>query len=124
MYISFAMDKIFITELRADAIIGINDWEREVRQRITVDLEMATDVRKAARNDDIQDALNYKIISDRVVSFIESSEYELVESLAERIADIVTNEFAVPWVRVVLHKPGALSATKDVGLIIERGSKS
>ena len=122
MYISCRMDKIFITELRANTIIGINDWERNVRQPITVDLEMATDVRKATAHDDITDALNYKSISDRIVSFIESSEFELIESLAEQIAAIITDDFEVSWVRVVLHKPGALSATKDVGLIIERGS--
>lgn len=117
------MDKIFITELRADTIIGINDWERKVRQPVTVDIEMGTDIHKAAENDDIQYALNYKSISDRLVSFIESSEFELVESLAESIATIVTDEFSVPWVRVTLHKPGALSATKDVGLIIERSKR-
>jgi dihydroneopterin aldolase len=118
------MDKIFITELRADAIIGINDWERKVKQRVTVDLEIATDISKAAASDDIQFALNYKTISDRLVGFIEASEFELVETLIEGIATIVTDEFSVPWVKVTLHKPGALSATKDVGLIIERGARA
>ncbi|MEM7256027.1 MAG: dihydroneopterin aldolase [Pseudomonadota bacterium] len=116
------MDKIFITELRADTIIGINEWERKVRQRVTVDIEMATDISKAAATDDIQFALNYKTITDRIVDFIQASDFELVESLVENIATIITEEFSVPWVRVVLHKPGALSATKDVGLIIERGT--
>lgn len=118
------MDKIFITELRADTIIGINEWERKVRQRVTVDIEMATDIRQAAATDDIKFALNYKIITDRVVDYIQGSQFELLESLVENIATIITDEFSVPWVRVVLHKPGALSATKDVGLIIERGSVS
>ncbi len=124
MYIILTMDKIFITELRADAIIGINDWERKVKQRVTVDLEIATDISKAAASDDIQFALNYKTISDRLVGFIEASEFELVETLIEGIATIVTDEFSVPWVKVTLHKPGALSATKDVGLIIERGARA
>ena len=123
MYITFAMDKIFITELRADTVIGINEWERKVRQRVTVDLEMATDIRPAAATDDIQLALNYKTITDRLVNFISASEFELLESLAEGIATIITDEFSVPWVKITLHKPGALSATKDVGLIIERGSQ-
>ncbi len=116
------MDKIFITEIRAETIIGINDWERKVRQPVTVDVEMATDIGKAAATDDIQYALNYKTISDRLVSFIEASEFQLVESLIENLATIVINEFSVPWVRITLHKPGALSASKDVGLIIERGN--
>ena len=116
------MEKIFITELRADTIIGINKWERNVRQRVTVDLEMATDIRQAAATDDIQFALNYKTITDRLVDFISSSKFELVESLAEGIATIIVDDFSVPWVKVTLHKPGALSATKDVGLIIERGT--
>ncbi len=117
------MDRIFITELRADTIIGINDWERKVRQRVTVDLEIATDIAQAAATDNIQYAVNYKSISDRLVSYIETSEFELVESLADGIANIVTKEFSVPWVRITLHKPGALRASKDVGLIIERGKK-
>ncbi len=115
------MDKIFITELRAETIIGINDWERKVRQPVTVDLEMATDISRAAATDDIQFALNYKTLSDRLVSFIEASEFQLVESLIDGLANIVTDEFGVPWVRITLHKVGALSKSKDVGLIIERG---
>jgi dihydroneopterin aldolase len=115
------MDKIFITELRAETIIGINDWERKVRQPVTVDLEMATDISRAAATDDIQFALNYKTLSDRLVSFIEASDFQLVESLIDGLANIVTDEFGVPWVRITLHKVGALSKSKDVGLIIERG---
>ena len=122
MYITFAMDKIFITELRADTVIGINDWERSVRQRVTVDLEMATDIRQAAATDDIQFALNYKVITDRLVNYISGSQFELLESLAEGIAEILTKEFSVSWVKITLHKPGALSATKDVGIIIERSA--
>jgi len=117
------MDTIFLTELQADAIIGINDWERQVKQRITVDLEMATDITKAAETDDIQHALNYKIISDRIVSYIENSQFQLIESLTENIARIVTDEFSVKWVRVNLHKPGAIRASRDVGVSIERGSR-
>lgn len=117
------MDIIFLTELQADAIIGINDWERQVKQRILVDLEMATDIRKAADTDDIQHALNYKSISDRVVSYIEKSEFQLIEALTENIARIVLDEFSVNWVRVSLHKTGAIRASKDVGIRIERGSK-
>ena len=115
------MDKIFITGLRAETIIGINDWERKVHQPVTVDLELATDISRAAATDDIEFALNYKTLSDQLVTFSEVSEFQLVEALIEGLATIVTEEFGVPWVRITLHKVGALSKSKDVGLIIERG---
>lgn len=115
------MDIVYIRDLRVETIIGIYDWEREVRQTISIDLEMATDIRKAASSDAIEDALNYKTISKRVVSFIENSEALLIERLAEEVAQIVIGEFGVPWVKLRLSKPGALRGSKDVGLIIERG---
>lgn len=115
------MDIVYIRDLRVETIIGIYDWEREVRQTISIDLEMATDIRKAASSDAIEDALNYKTISKRVVNFIENSEALLIEKLAEEVAQIVIGEFGVPWVKLRLSKPGALRGSKDVGLIIERG---
>lgn len=118
------MDTVFLTDLRVDTVIGIYDWEREIRQTVAIDLEMATDIRKAAETDDIAYALNYKSISKRLVEFVENSNYGLIESLAEQIAAIVRNEFNVPWVRVTLHKPGAITGSRDVGVIIERGNRS
>ncbi len=117
------MDTIFLTDLRVDTVIGIYDWERNIRQTVAIDLEMATDIRRAAATDDIQHTLNYKSISKRLIDFIEKSEYGLIESMAEKIASIVMQEFGVPWVRVTLHKPGAISGSKDVGVIIERGQR-
>ncbi len=118
------MDKVFINDLRIDTIIGIYDWERKVRQTISLDIEMAHDISQAAKTDDIQFALNYKEVAKRLISFIESSEFLLVESMAEQAAAIIMNEFAVPWLRLTLRKPGALRGSKDVGVIIERGSHS
>lgn len=118
------MDTIFLTELSAETIIGINDWERKVKQRVSVDIEMGTNIARAAETDDIQYALNYKTISDRLISYIEQSDFGLIEALAENIARIIRDEFNVAWVRVELHKPGAISASKDVGVIIERGTKA
>lgn len=118
-----SMDIIFLTDLRAETVIGIYDWEREIRQTVAIDLEMGTDISKAAASEDINHALNYKNISDRLISFVENSEYELIETMAEKIASILLTEFSVPWVRVTLHKPGAISRAKDVGVIIERGEK-
>ena len=118
------MDTIFITDLRAEAIIGIYDWERKQKQTISIDIEMSTDIAKAAATDDINSALNYKAISKRIEQFIIDSEFQLVETLAERISQVVREEFGVQWLRLTLHKPGALSNSKDVGVRIERGSVS
>jgi len=115
------MDIIFITDLRADAIIGIYDWERNQKQTVSIDIEMNTDVSKAAATDQIESALNYKAISKRIEQFISHSEYQLVETLAEKLSEVVLTEFDVSWLRLTLHKTGALSNSKDVGVRIERG---
>ena len=115
------MDIVFIRGLRAETVIGIYDWEREIRQKVELDLEMGTDIRKAAVSERIEDTLDYKAVSKRLVSLIESSQYQLVETLAERCAGIVLDEFDVPWVRLTLNKIGAVSTARDVGVIIERG---
>lgn len=117
------MDIVYIRDLRIDTIIGIFDWEREVKQTVSLDLEMAADIRRAAATDDIQYALNYKAVSKRIITHVENSSCLLVERLAEEVTDIVLNEFNVPWVRLRLSKPGALRGSQDVGLIIERGEK-
>jgi 7,8-dihydroneopterin aldolase/epimerase/oxygenase len=117
------MDIVYIRDLRIDTIIGIFDWEREVRQTVSLDLEMAADIRKAAVTDDIQYALNYKAVAKRVISHVEESQCLLVERLAEEVAGIVLAEFQVAWLRLRLSKPGALRGSRDVGLVIERGVK-
>ena len=114
------MDKIFISDLKIEAIIGIYDWERETKQTVSIDLEMATDIKKAAASDNIEDTINYKAISKHLIEFVSNSSYNLVETLAEEIASIVINTFGLPWVKVTLHKPGALRGATDVGIIIER----
>jgi len=116
------MDKIFITALRVDAVIGIYDWEREILQKLVIDLEMDTDIREAARTDDIAHALNYKEISDRVLQFSAASSFGLIESLAEKIAMLVLEEFGVSRVRVTVHKPDAIEAAGDIAVMIERGA--
>lgn len=117
------MDTVFISDLRVDTVIGIYAWERQVRQTVSLDLAMAHDNRQAAATDDIQYALNYKAVAKRLIGFVETSEFLLVESLAEEVASIVMQEFSVPWLRLTLRKPGALRGAKDVGVIIERGQR-
>ena len=114
------MDRIFLTALSAEAIIGIYDWEREVRQRLEIDLEMWVDLTAAAQSDSIDDTLNYKLVAKRVLAFVQESRYRLVEALAGEIARILLAEFPVARVRVTVHKPGAVRHSRDVGVIIER----
>jgi len=117
------MDIIYLKALKIDTIIGIFDWERQIKQTVILDLEMATDIRQAASTDKIEDTLNYKAVAKRLVDFIQNSEFQLVETLAERISEIILTEFSVPWVRLQLNKPGAIRGARDVGIIIERGEK-
>lgn len=117
------MDIVYIRDLKIPTVIGIYDWEREIRQTVSLDLEMATDIRKAAESDSIADTLDYKAVSKRLISFIEGSEFQLVETMAEQCAEIVRSEFNVPWLRLRLSKPGAVRGAQDVGVIIERGEK-
>ncbi|TDJ40741.1 MAG: dihydroneopterin aldolase [Gammaproteobacteria bacterium] len=117
------MDIIFLSEMKIDTVIGIWDWERKIRQTVVIDLEMAADIRKAAASDSVDDTLNYKLVAKRVQEFVGDAEFQLVETLAEKIAAIINDEFAVPWVRVRVNKPGAIRGARDVGVMIERGER-
>lgn len=117
------MDIIYLNDLRIDTVIGIYDWERRIKQTVSLDLEMATDIRKAAASDSIEDTLDYKAVAKRLISFVGESKFQLVETLAEQVASIILTEFNVPWVRVRLNKKGAVRYAGDVGIIIERGQR-
>ena len=118
------MDTIFLHDLRIDTTIGIYDWERRIRQTIILDLEMATDAARAAATDRIEDALDYKAIAKRVIEFVSGSEFQLVETLADRVAGLVREEFAVPWVRLRLNKKHAIRGATDIGVVVERGERA
>jgi dihydroneopterin aldolase len=117
------MDRIFLNELKVDAIIGIWEWERRIRQTVVIDLEMSADIARAAATDDVADTLNYKSVAKRIQDFVAASDFQLVETLAERIAAIIRDEFAVAWVKVKVNKPGAIRGSRDVGVQIERGER-
>ena len=117
------MDIIFLRDLRIDAVIGIYGWERRVRQTLVFDLEMSADIARAAASDQIEDTLNYKAVAKRLIQFVGDSEFQLVETLAERCAQIIRGEFGVRWVRLTLNKKGAVRGASDVGVIIERGER-
>jgi dihydroneopterin aldolase len=117
------MDIVFLHDLKVECIIGIFDWERRIRQTLHIDLDMAADIKRAAASDAIADTLDYKAVAKRVVEFTDASQFQLVETLAEKIAGLVLAEFKVPWVRVCVNKKGAVRNANDVGVIIERGDK-
>jgi len=113
-------DTVFLHDLRIETVIGIWDWERKIRQTVSIDLEMGADVRHAAAHDDIEHALNYKAVAKRIQSLVGDAEFNLVETMAERIAEVVLTEFDVPWVQVRVNKPGAIRNARDVGVSIFR----
>ncbi|NBC13626.1 MAG: dihydroneopterin aldolase [Gammaproteobacteria bacterium] len=117
------MDIVFLRQLRIETVIGIYDWEKAIKQPVVLDVEMASDNAKAAASDHIEDALDYKAISKRLKQFVGDARFELVETLAERCAAIIRDEFGVPWVRITLDKIGAVTDAAGVGVVIERGER-
>jgi dihydroneopterin aldolase len=113
-------DRIFLRGLAVDCTIGFIDWERRVKQTVVIDLEMAVDCRRAAIRDNVADTLNYKTVAKRLIRFVEESGFNLVETLVERLAALVLDEFGVAWVRVTVAKPGAIRGSREVGVTIER----
>ena len=116
-------DTIFVTDLRIEAEVGIWDWERALPQTISLDLEMAADIRKAAESDDIKQTLDYRAVSKRVSAYVQDSKFQLIETMVEKVAALIREEFGVPWVRVTVHKPWAVRGSRDVGISIERGER-
>lgn len=117
------MDIIYLTALKIETTIGVYAWERQIKQIVVLDLQMATDIRRAVASDSVENTLDYKAVAKRLIDFVSHSEFQLVETLAERIVEVVRSEFAVKWVRLQLSKPGAVQGARDVGVIIERGEK-
>lgn len=116
-------DDVLIEGLAVEAIIGVYDWEREVSQRLLLDLEMAWDNRVPAASDDVSDALDYARVSERVSAYLVQARPQLLETAAEGITSLLQDEFGVRWVRLTLRKPGAVPAAAAVGVRIERGSR-
>ena len=117
------MDIVYVRQLKIETVIGIFDWEREIKQTVSLDVDMAVDIRKAAAGEDIDSTVSYKTVSDRLIEFVASSEFLLVETMAEEIAALLKSEFNLTWVRLRVGKPGAIEAAADVGVLIERGER-
>jgi 7,8-dihydroneopterin aldolase/epimerase/oxygenase len=113
-------DRIFLRDLRIETVIGIYDWERGIRQTVSFDFEFPADIRQAAATDDIAHTLDYKSVAKAVIAFVEASQYGLVETLAEQVARLILERFGLPWVKIVLNKPGAVRGSRDVGVMIDR----
>ena len=114
-------DKVIIVGLRAEAVIGVYDWERDIRQPLEFDIEMAADVAGAAEQDDLGKAIDYAAVSRRVIEEAEGSSFELIESLAEHLAAMIRREFSVRWLQLRVMKPTAVPEADMVCVLIERG---
>ncbi len=117
------MDIVYIRQLKIETVIGIFDWERKIKQQVCLDVDMAVDIRRAAAAEDIDSTVSYKTVTDRLIDFVGSSEFLLVETMAEEIAQLLKAEFSLNWVRLRVGKPGAIEAAADVGVLIERGER-
>ncbi len=118
------MDRVFIRALQLEAVIGIWAWERRIRQPVVIDIEMAVDVRAASASDAIEDTVNYHSVAERLKAFVEASQFQLVETLAEHVATLILDEFPVPWLSLTVAKPGAVRGAREVGVTIERRAGS
>lgn len=114
------MDTIFLHGLKVDCVIGVWEWERRIKQTVEIDIDMAADIRAAAATDQLEDTLNYKAVAKAVIAHVENSQYQLVETLAENISNILIQDFKIPWCRVKLNKGGAVRGARAVGIVIER----
>jgi dihydroneopterin aldolase len=119
----YSGDRIFLRGLTAECIIGFIDWERRVKQTVVIDMELPVDCRNASVTDEVADTIDYKQVAKRVLAFVSASEYKLVETLAQRLALLILEEFGIEWVRLSVNKPGAIRNSRDVGVTIERSRK-
>jgi dihydroneopterin aldolase len=115
-----AGDRIFLRGLQVECLIGFIEWERRIKQTVVLDIELPVDCARAAETDDVTNTVDYKRVAKRIIAFVESSEFKLVETLAHRVAMIVIEEFQLAWVRLSVNKPGAIRGSRDVGVSIER----
>jgi len=113
-------DHIFLRGLECQCIIGFIDWERRVPQTVLIDVEMPCDCTRAAHSDDVADTVDYKSVAKRVLGWVGESQFQLIETLAHRLALLLLEEFSLAWIRVRVNKPGAIRHSRDVGVAIER----
>lgn len=113
-------DRVLIEGLTISTTIGVYDWEKKIKQKLILDLEMAWDNQPAGKSDDISLCLDYFQVSQAISTFIQSSKFELIECVAEQVADLVIKKFGVKWIKVKVSKPGAITNANNVAVLIER----
>ena len=113
-------DTVFVRGLEVECIIGFIDWERRIKQKVVLDLELPVDCARAAASDDVIDTLDYMSVASRVREFVGQSQFMLVETMAHRLALLRLEEFGMEWIRLSINKPGAVRGSRDVGVSIER----
>ena len=118
------LDTIYIHGLQCECVIGVWKWEKAITQTLVLDIDLATDIKPAANSDDLKDTLDYKKVADRVLEYAKQNEFDLIETLIERLSEVILSEFNVPWVRIKLDKGGAVKNVNHVGILIERGARS
>lgn len=117
------MDIIFLDEIRCTCVIGVWEWEKAIEQNLLLDIQLGTDIRPAAASDKLEDTLNYKQVANRVIDFAAENQFELIETMVERVAELIMQEFGIKWVKVRLNKGGAVKNVTSVGIEIERGER-
>lgn len=117
------MDTVRIRGLRVEAVVGVHDWERKLPRPVVIDVELAADVARAAKSDALKDAIDYAAVAQAVTAFAAASKFQLIETLAQRLAEKLQQDFGVAWLRLEVHKPGAVAGAQDVSVSIERGKQ-
>lgn len=117
------LDIVFIENLEVITTIGVYDWERNIKQCLLINLEMAWNTQLAAKDDDITLALDYAKVSQSIVQFSAESRFQLVETFAERLSSFLLQSYHIPWLRLKIIKTGAVPSAKAVGVEIERGNR-
>ena len=115
-----AMDIIFLRELKVDTLIGVYEWEKRIAQTLQLDLEIALPNNRACQSDDIHDALDYAKIVSHIQNVLSDRHFNLLEALAEHIAQLLLTDFNAPWVKVSVAKLNAIRGSRMVGISIER----
>lgn len=117
------MNIVFIEGLKVDAIIGVHDWERKIRQDIIFDIEMSYQEYVANDTDDIKDAIDYQNVCECIIEYVKNTQFQLVESLAEKVCTLILDNFKIKKIKLKLNKGEVATGAKNVGVIIERESK-
>ena len=120
LILELTVGKILVRQLRLETIIGLFPWERTVRQQVFVDLEMQVDIAKAAQTDDLEFVVNYAEVCERVTLLADAGQFKLIETLVERIAEMILKDFDVSWISVSVHKTDVMPQVASVGVQIER----